>query len=183
MSFSFEIDERKYRQDVILVKGGLRAARKTIGVAGSGEVFTGRRPRDDFDETAGRAPWPSWKITRHLRTKGKEPFAVTTKAGAAAFAVMDTEIKSAVTRAYETGTAQVHGAKNGIIHAAQSLRDGVKENVRSGGLGNNTSQYKNRKVWYQRQGRVGSKYGSPPPYGVLTGRWLESIEARWRPGK
>jgi len=183
---SISIDERKFRKGIIAVKGGLSAARATISHTGTGEVFTGRRPpsEDDFDfEHMGMAKaTPSWQITRYLRAKGFDPFALPEDKKLIAYRVLEKGIKTAVVRSYKTGIPSKNRAVAAIAEATNLMRDEVKKDISEGNLKKNSNQYTNRKRRYVQRRLIRSLGGRTPPYGVLTGRWLEAISSRWRPG-
>lgn len=111
-----------------------------------------------------------------------EPFEIEPEYESEIREILDHEFKGAMIFAYDTGVPQKNSAKNAVIRATQDLKNRVVKNIADGGLGQNPPRYRRRKLRLQALGKIGNRFGRPPPLGVLTGRWLRSIGARWRPG-
>lgn len=106
----------------------------------------------------------------NLRAMGRDPMAVPPPIAQAA----RDDIRRAIMSADVSRISRV------LLRAAQSIRDFLKRRITTGRLGTNTPGGKRIKRDLVLRGLATAAYGVPPPFGVCTGRLVNSIQARRR---
>jgi len=160
----------------------LSAVSRTMADAGTGEVIVSIRRKMAGES---RAPFHGRLIANVLRSRGHDPFEYEPAALAEAEAPFRSALAAAPGRAYETGSSQEAMVRAAIERMAEALAAAAIERIRAGRLGANDMTYARRKrrAIERRHPTITTEHGSPPPYGVWSGRFVAGIRARWRRGR
>lgn len=186
--FSLQLDLSQLDKDISQLERSLEAIGKTLAVHGRGEVIAGRRRKMAHERRNVRLGREGVRtlggahIANFLRAKGHDPFKYPTADWMAVQQGIDSEVAGAIAIAYHTKRPQTDRVRRAIIGAAMDLAELARDRITSGQLGENTKKSARRKAILANMGIATRRYGSPPPYGVLTGRFVESIRWRWRRG-
>lgn len=154
----------------------IRITTKRIAKEKEGHVIVSKRKKESWEkgrQAHGRV------IAANLRRLGHPVFDHDKKL----MRRINTEIKSEVSGLLQRAAQRKKSQKTTelerrIRRGTQRLVMETKSRIRNGKIGSHPRAYKNRKVSLVMRGRGTVRYGMPPPYGVLTGRFMDGI--RWR---
>lgn len=184
---NFEINTNALNGSINYVKSGLEAISKTIEPHGRAEVVTSRRVRLPFERAnkrkgiTGAVVVGGHHIANFLRSKGRDPFKLPQNQLNEVVNAIEEEIVDAVSDAARTARPQTDRVRRVLIAGAEELARDARRNIELGGLGVNASKYIGSKARFvRRHGLI--KHGVPPPYGILSGRFVDGIRHRWRRG-
>ena len=178
--FEIDIDVKKFRAGLFETSYGYRAVRETIRVQGVGETITSRRKKEKWEKKrAKHGRFISW----YFRRKGIDLFIPNGRAFQAIQDQYIANIDDALTLADKTGKPQPSMIRDALRWAAQEWAEAVQDKIKSGGLGRNVDKVRQRKTMMVKMGMLPDKYGTPPPRGISTGRYVEGIRGRWRQGR
>lgn len=119
------------------------------------------------------------EVATSLRAKGKEPLETTPQEREAVARTVQRAFARAVNDAARTGTPRRGARQVALMEGARHLVEIVRRAIVSGRLGVNSAGYRRAKAAYQRAHGL-TRYGIPSYYGVLTGRFIQSLRATWR---
>jgi hypothetical protein len=176
-----QVDDKQIAKDTKDLIGKFAAIRSTLKNLGYGCVIVTRRDKESWEK---KRPLHGRAIANILADKGHNPFASPQSVRDIAHRFVVNNLTTAVTIAFKRRKNQKEIVKDIFRRAAEKIAEWAKRNIESGGLGENSKGVKRYKEFsLGRRGRITTKYGSCPPYGVRTGRFLDCIEVRHRTGK
>jgi hypothetical protein len=107
----------------------------------------------------------------NLKAMGHDPMELLPPVRAAARDLIFKAIRSG----WETRTSRFVA---GMTRAAEYVRDALKRRIIGGRLGLNTAGGRRIKMAAVELGEATAAYGFPPPFGIYTGKMLNSIQVR-----
>ena len=178
--FELDIDTDQFKRGVLASRKGHAAIRETLRLQGSGETINSRRKKRPGEK---KKPMHGRFISWFFREKiGIDPFKLEGGDYETVLDAMTRAMVKALDDAYTTGLTQEAAAKHALLMAANEWAKAVQKRIKAG-LGTPSAKSVIVKRVLQKYGRIGTKYGSPPPMGIKTGRWVEGIRGRWRQGR
>lgn len=181
MSFAFVIDWRKYGQGLVTEIRRTIAVRMTVAGGGVGEVVCSARKKMSW-ERGTKVPHGAM-IANILRNQGHDPFDYPADLAAQAHDLIEHATQQAVSDAWDTARDQSARVRTALTEAAELLANTTAQRIKDRALGDSVGKYEKRKAIMVNRGRGSSDYGRVPPVGVLTGRFVDGIRARWRRGR
>lgn len=174
------VDWRRLSGDLLQQRQQFEAVAATVRDGGVGEVVVSARKK--IPEEKGKKVLHGRDIANLLRRIGHDPFAYPDSVSREAQRFIAEQTNAAVMKAWENVRSYSDQVKAVLYAQAEELATWAAENIAAGGLGKSVGRYGKRKAILANQGRRGvtKKYGSPPPVGVYTGRFLDGIRSRWR---
>jgi hypothetical protein len=152
------------------------SARDTMFNAGRGQVTVGRRKKLPGERIKAVH---SMHIANIMRKNGRDPFRYTPAALQEVNGFLAEELGEAMFDAMMTGRPQNDRVKRTLVAAAIHLSESASDEIKAGRLGKNTRGVKGRKTRMVKAGKISGRYGTPPPYGINTGRFIESFGGGW----
>jgi hypothetical protein len=172
---SLSIDERLLLRTVKETEARFNAVAVTITDPGEGEVIVSKRPKLPSERAnrrqgrAGKKAVHGRLIAYELQRRGKDPFRYPQAVRWQAISYLQLNFERAVLQAFRTNKQQRKGVSQVMLNAAMILAFGATENIKKGGLGNNSGNYRKRKPRLVRH--ITGKY-EQRPYGWLSGRFI-----------
>lgn len=163
-------------KDVLRVSRSLKAVKLTITKPGQGVVMVSKRNKEPWEKRKaphGRA------IANFMKKHGKDPFDLNPNDVAKASKIVEIEIERSIDVAVRTGRAQKQLVKDALIKAVTFLAQIAKESLIRGRF-IQSKKLEKIKLSSMKRGRCSTSYGSPPPYGIRTGRFLNGIRGSWK---
>lgn len=183
------IDERILARDIEKANARLKAVSDTVTEAGVGEVVVSKRPKLPHERAnkrkgrAGQRTLHGRAIANMLRRRGHDPFVYQRNRARRIEKFTQDSIYKAIEKAEKTSQSQKRRTRRIVTETARRYSILAVTQIRTGQLGKNQGRYRAVKAGMVRGGIATSKYGVPPPYGVLTGRFIKGIRHRWRLGR
>ena len=174
------LDSELLRRTTRDAAGRAKSVRITLRYAGTGEVLVSRRRKESWE--SGRA-FHGKAIANRLAARGHDPFAYPQEVAAEVSGEIARQTTRAIEGAWRSRRHRLQTIRTAVRQGAEFLSTWARQNIERGQLGENTARYRAIKHNLIRRGRATGRYGDPPPFGVLTGRFLEGIRARWRRGR
>ena len=183
------VDIAMLNKGIDQVSRRLAAVSETVQRSGIGEVLTSIRKKMSHERASKKQGRPAVQvlhgraIANFLAAKGNDPFRYPLRDLNLVQNHLAKGVDGAIDRADRTAKPQTRMVRKVLEDASKQLAAVAQREIRSGRLGQNTMGYRGKKVRLTRAGIGTALYGTPAPYGVLTGRFIAGILHRWRQGR
>lgn len=157
----------------------LWARAETIVAAGRGQVETSARKKKAGETRKQPHGALIWNV---LRARGYDPGRYDEEELNEVMDFIATETEEILAECGRTHRPQIDRIRRLLRAAAEELSAWVRENIESGGLGQNTGKYLRKKTRLTYSGFFSDEHGNPGPRGYATGRFLAGIRGRWVQG-
>ena len=174
------LDTRMLRRTARDAANRHKSVRITFKGAGTGEVLVSKRRKLPWEK---RRAIHGKAIANMLAAKGHDPFSYPDDVVEESQETISTTYQRAIRRAFRLKRHQLPMIREALRQEAERLAEIARDRVISGKVGRNPPEYRKRKARLVERGRATGEYGTPPPYGVLTGRFVAGFRARWRRGR
>lgn len=179
--FELGVDMALFRRGIIRLGRGYKSVRETIRKQGIGETINSRRKKEAPEK---RKPDHGRAIAWMFRTKfGKDLFKTSGEDFNRVLNELVDDYQNAIEKAFDDESGQNSNVKRALLIAAQEWAMAVQDRLEGGYLGPNKKRAKAKKEGLIKAGLISAEYGTPPPRGIRSGRWLRGIRGRWRQGR
>lgn len=161
------------------VMDSIWARAETVLGAGVGEVRTSARKKTRYEKKRALHGGAIWNI---LRSKGNDPGDYDPQVFMDAISDFVGRTERLLTTVGRTGRPNRRAIQRNVLRVAEILAEWSRQNVESGGLGQNAGKYRGLKIGLTRAGVFDATHGTPGPRGWATGRFARGIVSRWRLG-
>jgi hypothetical protein len=131
-------------------------------------IIEGLEALDSYGEIYLTSPREQLRKIRFMKARGHDPFKVPKRVSNHARGI----IKAAVFKGGKATVLRAISEAIGFIHGF------IKMRIRGGSLGTMAASTRRKKLSDIRRGKISSRYGVPPPYGIHTGSFYEAIQSR-----
>jgi len=122
------------------------------------------------------------EVLASLRARGRDPLTVTAEQREGVVRTVRRELRRSTRAAALNGRPVRDARRRALLAGGQHLVEMLRRWIIGGGLGANSPGYQQVKAEIQRKsGQI--RYGVPSAYGILSGRFIGGIRARWRSGR
>lgn len=166
-----------------------KAIIETLKRSGMGEVITSKRAKMPHERASKRKKREGKKVVHGrliawiLKKSGHDPFEYDRGALSEAMEIINRGVVHAIDKAADTSKDESAIIKAALLEMTDVLVNDVFERVTQGKLGRNRQRTIRRKKQMVKDGIATTEFGNPPPFGVLTGRFIKGVRRRWRQGK
>ena len=171
------IDRGMLNRTVRNTVGRFKSMKITLKSPGTGEVVVSRRKKYPGER---RKPLHGRAIANLLAKLGHDPFKYPDHIVAAIDQEVAEEISDALEDAFRARHHRRQRVRDALLIGARKLAEFARWRIEQGLLAPMTEDRAKRKRW--RRNKT-TRYGDPPPYGIVSGRFVEGIRARWRRGR
>ena len=163
---------------ILRITRKLDARVETVLNAGRGQVETSMRRKESWEKE--RAPHGG-HIANILKKLGHDPFGYPDSIIEQVGGKLSAAVEAALQRCDSLGKSQEATLHRALKIGAESLSLWAIQNLKSGGLGSNTIKHQRwkRKLLHRTPPSATGAYGDPPPYGIITGRFVDGIKSTW----
>lgn len=166
--------------DIDRAVDGMWARRETVLNAGRGEVLTAKRNKIKGER---RKAIHGGQIANTLAKNGHDPFGYPAAVMDEVQGDLSELVADALSEAGQTRRPTTDQVRDALRGVALELAEWARQNLRGGGLGQNTGKYLRRKTKLTYAGVYTTEYGTPAPRGIATGRFLAGISGGWVLGR